>query len=68
VADNRKVKRKQARPDNLLEWQEWLEEELAPPPSDVVGTKPELKRVLEAFLRLVIHVRQMHARSLSRRH
>ena len=58
MVDNGKLKRKHARPDNLLEWQKWLEGELASPPSDVIRSTPELKRVLEAFLRLVIHVRQ----------
>lgn len=46
------------KPDNLLEWQKWLEGELATPLSPTVHSNPELKQVLEAFLSLVTHVRR----------
>jgi hypothetical protein len=52
------ISRSKRKPDNLLQWQTWLEGELTPPLSDVVRSNPELKRVLKAFLKLVIHVRQ----------
>lgn len=39
--------------NNLLEWKKWLEEELTPPCSDAVYGNPQLKCVLEAFLKLV---------------
>jgi hypothetical protein len=42
----------------LLEWKEWLQEELTPPYSDTVSSNPDLKRVLEAFLELVTFVSQ----------
>jgi hypothetical protein len=45
-------------PDNLLEWQTWLEGELATPLSQAVGSNPELRQVLKAFLSLVSAVRK----------
>ncbi len=47
--------------DNLLQWQTWLEQELSPPLSDAVRCDPELKRVLEAFLKVIVHVRRLQA-------
>jgi hypothetical protein len=55
VNSNRKWSEK---PDNLLEWQTWLEGELAAPLSHAVGSNPELRRVLTAFLSLVNAVRE----------
>lgn len=45
--------------DNLLEWQTWLEGELAAPFSPAVHSSPELRQVLKAFLSLVTHVRRL---------
>jgi hypothetical protein len=45
----------------LLEWKEWLQEELTPPYSDAVSSDPDLKRVLEAFLELATFVIQAHS-------
>src|SRR4029077_13534609 len=49
------------KPDNLLHWQTWLEQELSPPLSDALRCDPELKRVLEAFLEVIVHVRRSQA-------
>jgi hypothetical protein len=38
--------------NSLLDWKKWLEEELTPPYSDAVRCNPQLKWVLEAFLKL----------------
>ena len=46
------------KPDNLLQWQTWLEAELKPPLTEAVSTNLELRRVLKAFLTLLIQVRR----------
>lgn len=50
--------KRSTKPDNLLEWQTWLEGELATPLTPGVHSNPELTQVLKAFLRLVTHVRR----------
>jgi len=49
------------KPDNLLQWQTWLEQELSSPLSDALRCNPELKRVLKAFLKVIVHVRRSKA-------
>jgi hypothetical protein len=58
VKDKDLKKKCKPRPDNLLEWQTWLEQELKPPLNPFVRSSPEVRRVLRAFLKVLVYVRR----------